>query len=339
VVRVVRFRAPTPALHPQRPTGRTTRTRAHLPVDQPISGHPDPFFPYPHYNQPTPMTLSSVREVLYLNELALRNHPERDDLQYRAQIVASDAEARPTAEVRLGIRQQPHWLAGMRLDGHCRLIVTVMVRPAGEGNPWTTLGIAVIDTQDVVDDGMVTWVHHELPDGPGGLPLVLCAQLYFTKEYGEAARVSTTPRDRPQAPALDELELDDVELELAPPLTPQEEVIVKDTWNKVLDWRDMVMQLFVERMLVEAPELEAILGEFGLELAEQAFGLMDLVVRSLQPHTEVIAREAFSAVHPDPARECNTVEAYAKLLAEIGLRRRHWVMARRVWLWAVGEVP
>lgn len=285
------------------------------------------------------MSLSSVREVLYLNELTLRNHPERDDHQYRAQIVASDADARPTAEVRLGIRQQPHWLAGMRLDGHCRLIITVMVREAGEGNPWTTLGVAVIDTQDAVSDGMVTWVHHELPDAFDGPPLVLAAQLYCTKEYGEAARAPTIERDRAPSELTPEQELDDVELELVDPLTPQEQVIVKDTWNKVLDWKDMVMQLFVERMLVEAPELEQELGDFGAGLSEQVFGLLDLVIRSLQPHTEVLAREAFPPVHPDPTREHDTVEAYAKLFAEIGLRRRHWVVARRVWLWAVGEVP
>lgn len=285
------------------------------------------------------MTLSSVREVLYLNELTLRNHAERDDHQYRAQIVASDAEARPTAEVRLGIRQQPHWLAGMRLQGHCRLIITVMARAAGEGNPWTTLGVAVIDTQDVVTDGMVTWVHHELPDATDGPPLVLAAQLYLTKEYGEAGRVNTLARDRPLGSRMPEHDLDDVELEWVEPLTPQEEVLVKDTWNKALDWKDMVMQLFVERMLVEAPELAEVLGDFGSELSEQAFGLMDLVVRSLQPHTEVLAREAFKPVHPDPKREHDTVEGYAKLFAEIGLRRRHWVVARRVWMWAVAEVP
>jgi len=285
------------------------------------------------------MSLSSVREVLYLNELTLRNHSERDDQQYRAQIVASDADLRPTAEARLGIRQQPHWLAGMRLQGHCRLIITIMVREAGEGSPWTTLGVAVIDTQDAVKDGMVTWVHHELPTSGDRPPLVVCAQLYFTKEYGEAARVRTVERERPQPLPAAELLDDDVMLEMVEPLTSQEEVIVKDTWNKVLDWKDMVMQLFVERMVVEAPELEVVLGEFGTELVEQVFGLMDLVVRSLQPHTEVLAREAFSPVHPDPSRECDTVEAYAKLMAEHGLRRRHWVVARRVWLWAVAEVP
>jgi sulfite reductase alpha subunit-like flavoprotein/nitric oxide synthase oxygenase domain/subunit len=286
------------------------------------------------------MSLSSVREVLYLNELTLRNHSERDDHQFRAQIVASDADARPTAEVRLGIRQQPHWLAGMRLDGHCRLIITVMARAAGEGNPWSTLGVAVIDTQDAVSDGMVTWVHHELPNAmDGGLPLVLAAQLYLTKEYGEGSRVHTLARDRPLAARAPELDLDDVELEYVEPLTPQEEVLVKDTWNKALDWKDMVMQLFVERMLVEAPELAEVLGDFGSDLSEQAFGLMDLAVRSLQPHTEVLAREAYKPVHPDPAREHDTVEAYAKLFAEIGLRRRHWVVARHVWMWAVGEVP
>lgn len=285
------------------------------------------------------MSLSSVREVLYLNELTVRNHPEREGQQYRAQIVASDVDARPTAEARLGIRQQPHWLAGMRLEGHCRLIITVMTREAGDGNPWTTLGVAVIDTQDVVSDGMVTWVHHELPELGDTPPLVLGAQLYLTKEYGEGARVPTLERDRPVPSGAAELELDDVELELVEPLTPQEEVIVKDTWNKTLDWQDMVLQLFVERMLAEAPELEPVLGDFVHALPGHVLGLFDLVIRSLQPHTEVLAREAFGPVQQGKEREHDSIESYAKMFAEIGVRRRHWVLARSVWQWAVGEVP
>lgn len=286
------------------------------------------------------MALTSVREVLYLNELSLVGHPERDDYQYRAQIAAAtDAYAPPTAEARLGIRQQPHWVAGMRLDGHCQLTITVMVREAGEGNPWRTIGVAEIDTLEAITDGMVTRVHEELPDWPQAPGLTLVAQLYFTKEYGGAARLRTLEQAVPHRVGSSDVVFDEVELEDAEPLTTQEEVLVKDTWNKALDWKDMVMQLFVERLLSDDPELEPRLGGFADELSELLFGLLDLTVRALQPHTEVLAREAYPAVHPDPKRPCDTVEAYARLLADIGLRRHHWVLARRAWLWAVSEVP
>ncbi|MCX4242011.1 nitric oxide synthase oxygenase [Paraliomyxa miuraensis] len=286
------------------------------------------------------MSLTSVREALYLNELALQGFPVRDDYQYRAQITAAaDAFALPTAESRLGIRQQPRWHAGMRLDGHCRLTITVMVREAGEGNPWQTIGTVEIDTSEAIADGIVTRVYEELPDWPEAPGLTLMAQLYFTKEYGEAPRVRMLEHAAPQSFGGSEDDDDAVELEPVEPLTTREAVLVKDTWNKALDWKDMVMQLFVERMLADEPSLEPMLGDFADELPETFFGLLDMSIRALQPHTETLAREAYGPAHPDPRREVDTLEGYAKLLAEMGLRRRHWVLARRAFLWAVAEVP
>jgi hypothetical protein len=45
------------------------------------------------------------------------------------------------------------------------------------------------------------------------------------------------------------------------PLTPQEEIIVKDVWNKLRAWKELQMEKFMKRLLLYEPELEYIFGE------------------------------------------------------------------------------
>ena len=45
------------------------------------------------------------------------------------------------------------------------------------------------------------------------------------------------------------------------PLTPQEEVIVKDVWNKLRAWKELQMEKFMKRLLLEELKLEYIFGE------------------------------------------------------------------------------
>ena len=46
-----------------------------------------------------------------------------------------------------------------------------------------------------------------------------------------------------------------------PALTPQEQVIVKDTWNKLLAFHEMLVDLFFERLLHEEPGLGERFGD------------------------------------------------------------------------------
>ena len=62
------------------------------------------------------------------------------------------------------------------------------------------------------------------------------------------------------------------------PLTPQEEVIVKDVWNKLRAWKELQMEKFMKRLLLEKPELEYIFGEAPDSITDyyEFFGVAEL---------------------------------------------------------------
>jgi sulfite reductase alpha subunit-like flavoprotein/hemoglobin-like flavoprotein len=124
-----------------------------------------------------------------------------------------------------------------------------------------------------------------------------------------------------------------------PALTAQEEVIVKDTWNKLLAFHELLADLFFERLLHEEPDLIAKFDDAIDNLAEDFCGMFDAAVRQLQPHTEVVLRESYRGVPGHTAAGTRSVEGYAALFADLGMRPRHWLAARRVWLWMLGEIP
>ena len=118
------------------------------------------------------------------------------------------------------------------------------------------------------------------------------------------------------------------------PLSSSDEVILKDTWNKFVAWKHIGMEAFAERLYIEEPELLATLQSLGDEVEEIFFGLCDLAIRQLQPHTEQLGREAVCPVHVDPRVEWKTLPEYARWFADIGVKPHHWDVIRRVWLWS-----
>lgn len=79
----------------------------------------------------------------------------------------------------------------------------------------------------------------------------------------------------------------------APALTRAEMVIVKDTWNKLLPFHEMLIEMFFERLLHEEPDLIEALGDAIDTVAIDFAALLDLAVRALQPQTETIPRESY----------------------------------------------
>lgn len=53
--------------------------------------------------------------------------------------------------------------------------------------------------------------------------------------------------------------------------SPAEEVIVLDVWNKLRAWKELQMEKFFPRLLLEEPELEYL---FGQALAEHGGQLL-----------------------------------------------------------------
>ncbi len=125
----------------------------------------------------------------------------------------------------------------------------------------------------------------------------------------------------------------------APELSAPEKVIVKDTWNKLLAFHELLVEIFFERLLHEEPELIEVFGDAIDNVPDDFAGLFDKAVRELTPQTENILRESYRNVPGLAHMECNSVEEFVTLLTDLGMRPKHWLTARKVWVWMLGEIP
>ena len=126
-------------------------------------------------------------------------------------------------------------------------------------------------------------------------------------------------------------------------LSEPDKVTVKEAWNKALAWKDMMIEAAIMHWvsLIGGEEVATqLLGPFFDELQNVLFRVLDLCVRSLQPETEVIAREAYRGVHPVKGSVLQTPCEYFAHFAEVGLRPTHWVQLKAAFLFAMkGFVP
>ena len=118
-----------------------------------------------------------------------------------------------------------------------------------------------------------------------------------------------------------------------------EAVIVKDIWNKLRAWKELQMEIFFKRLLLEAPELEYVFGEAIDSMPDYFFEMLDCCVRQLCPHTENVITEPMMGVPPGQEDGLQTVEEFGELLADIGMQPQHWLKARQVWMWMLPQIP
>ena len=114
------------------------------------------------------------------------------------------------------------------------------------------------------------------------------------------------------------------------PLSPQDEVIVKDSWNKLRAWKELQMEKFLKRLLLEEPELEYIFGEGIDRMSDYFFELFDFCVHQLQPITQNLIGEPLMGVPPEKGDKLDTIEDYGAVFAAIGISPQHWIKARQV---------
>ncbi|HEY9611033.1 hypothetical protein [Allocoleopsis sp.] len=122
----------------------------------------------------------------------------------------------------------------------------------------------------------------------------------------------------------------EVELPQPIPLTSQEEVIVKDVWNKLRAWKELQLEKFFKRLLLEEPELEYLFGEAIDSIADFFYELFDCAIHQLQPETQVIVGEPLMGVPPEGEHGCKTVADYGRLFADVRMRPEHWLKAQQV---------
>ncbi|KNC80485.1 hypothetical protein SARC_07147 [Sphaeroforma arctica JP610] len=120
-------------------------------------------------------------------------------------------------------------------------------------------------------------------------------------------------------------------------LKAQEIVLVKETWNKSLAWISMVQEAWVQRVVVEigCGDSKVPFGNFFPVIGDYLIGITDIAVRALDAKTEIIARESYSALHPNPSRRYQTFQDYAMFFTGLGWTRETWETITRSFIWAL----
>ncbi|NJM58861.1 MAG: hypothetical protein HC857_17660 [Synechococcales cyanobacterium RU_4_20] len=174
------------------------------------------------------------QRLIHLTEISAVDLPTRERYKYKCRVQFTSEQGATLAQRDLFARMQPNWLVELKNKGDCTIAITFCFREGDIGQPWQDIGTVEFDTQTYLNGDrnaelefpIATW--EQAPQlklktrltqsaGEGGSSAVTV----FSRQVGaQQVRGRTNGKDAP-------------EVELPPdiPLTPPEEVIVKDVWN------------------------------------------------------------------------------------------------------------
>lgn len=284
-------------------------------------------------------TLNAERTI-NLTEISATDFPTSRSYKYKCRVQIASHAGETLLERDLFSRMQPNWLVELKNKGDCTIAITFCCREGDITHPWQDVGTVTFDTQRYLHDDLnadlelpiTTW--EQAPD------LKLKVRLTESTSEGSSSAVTVFSRQsgsrrRTQSAG------EPVAIELPPStaLTPQDEVIVKDVWNKLRAWKELQMEKFLKRLLLEEPELEYLFGEAIDSASDFFYELFDCAIHQLQPETQVIVGEPLMGVPPEQGDGLDTIEDYGRLFADVGMRPEHWLKARQVWMWMLPSIP
>lgn len=123
------------------------------------------------------------------------------------------------------------------------------------------------------------------------------------------------------------------------PLTRVDVVRVKDSWNKFLAFDQMLVEMFLERLVLDLPEVADQFGSALDQAAAEFLKLFDLAVRALDPRTEDTLREAYARAPGARDARCVTLADCGAFFSTYGVTPDQWCVARDTFLWAFGKAP
>ena len=278
--------------------------------------------------------------IIHLTEVSATDFPVSSHYKYKCRVQIASHEGKTLLERDLFARMQPNWLVELKNKGDCTIVITLCYREGDISHPWQDAGTVTFTTQEALNGApnadlefpIITW--EQAPQ------LKLKVRLTESTLEGSSSTITVFnqqngPRRRTQGTA----EAAEIELPQPTSLTPQDEVIVKDVWNKLRAWKELEMETFLKRLLLEEPELEYLFGEAIDSISDFFYELFDCAIHQLQPETQNIVGEPLMGIPPEKGDGLDSVEDYGKFFAEIGLRPQHWVKARQVWMWMLPSVP
>ncbi|EDX83393.1 Nitric oxide synthase, oxygenase domain protein [Synechococcus sp. PCC 7335] len=295
-------------------------------------------------NDSRPTVEAHVLSVVRLVELCASGIPSNNEFKYKANVRVT-CSGTEQSNTQLMTRLQPSWLVDIAHPSNCLFTVTLFYRQGGLGQPWHEAGSIKVTTADLFDKQRSVEISRPVATWPAAPELMLNARFTcsdHTSQSGEAVSLSlagtrANASRRPTSLAL--VSDDSIELPEAIPLTYSEAVIVKDVWNKLRAWKELQMETFFKRLLLEVPELDYIFGEAFESIPDYFFEMFDCCVRELCPHTENVVWEPMMGVPPEKGDAFDTVADYGALFADIGMQPQHWLRARQVWMWMLPQIP
>ncbi|MCT7981761.1 nitric oxide synthase oxygenase [Laspinema sp. A4] len=225
-------------------------------------------------------------------------------------------------------------------SGDCTLAITLCYREGDISNPWQDVATVEANTAHCLNGELNADLEFPITTWIQAPQLKLKLRLTQSSSEGSCNKITLF---NPQNTVHRQTNSTAEQAEFTPPplicLTPQEEVIVKDVWNKVRGFKELQMEKFFKRLLLDEPELEYLFGEAIDSMSDFFYGLFDCAVHQLQPHTQIILAEMLTGVPPEPEYGFKTVSEYARFFADTGMRPRHWIKIRQVWMWAIASTP
>lgn len=244
--------------------------------------------------------------IIRITEVSLLAHPE-DAYEYRGQLHALDKSGVVLLDQSLQVRRKPEWLINGQPSGDGPLTIALQARPY-DTQHWEDISrVTFLLDQYLIGQNSAV-IEQPIDDWGNRSPMQLRVRLSKAQTDEQFERdVSMTDLSKGVRPVLYEpvstADKESVMLEelvSLPPLTPPEQVIVKDCWNKLLAFQDMLIEMFFERLLHEEPELIDRFGDAIDQVPTYFAALFDRTVRQLNPHTEQTLRESYGGIYPTP---------------------------------------
>ena len=239
-------------------------------------------------------------------------------------------------------RKQPSWLLDLKNQGDCTIAITLCYREGDITQPWQDAATVTLATQDCLNGESSAELEFPIANWNLAPQLKLKTRLTQSTSEGSSSTLTLLGQNgnrRLHAAGTQSNGKTEFEMPEAVSLTPQEEVIVKDVWNKLRAWKELQMEKFMKRLLLEEPELEYIFGEALDRISDYFYEFFDCCVHQLQPYTQNIVGEPLMGVPPEKGEGFDSVEDYGALFADLGMRPHHWLKARQVWMWMLLSIP
>ncbi len=281
--------------------------------------------------------------IIRIREISANNFPVTIDYTYKCIIEFIQSDGQVLLRKNLLARKQPNWLLQLANRGDCQVKIIFMYREGDVSQTWQKAG----ETSFVTVSALNGQLHQDLEFKITGWEMApdLSLTVRLTQSESEENRKNLNvilPQSRKitlQTPADEKTLPIDMEIPQPITLTPQEEVIVKDVWNKVRSFKELLMEMFFKRLLWEEPDLEYYFGDFIYGMGDRFYELFELGIRQLQPHTENVIRESLVGTPIEKDLEWQTIDDYCDLFAGLGMNLSHWLVARKVWMWLLPNIP